>query len=82
VPAVIGLGAQEARERLAAAGFEVGVRYREGTEGGNGKVLEQSVAGGKEADEGRRSSSRSEKARERWKLRIWSASPTPRPRTS
>jgi serine/threonine-protein kinase len=52
VPAVIGLGAQEARERLAAAGFEVGVRYREGTEGGNGKVLEQSVAGGKEADEG------------------------------
>jgi eukaryotic-like serine/threonine-protein kinase len=52
VPAVIGLGAQEARERLAAAGFEVGVRYREGTEEGNGKVLEQSVAGGKEAGEG------------------------------
>ena len=52
MPAVKGLGAQEARERLAAAGFEVGVRHREGTEEGNGKVLEQSVAGGKEADEG------------------------------
>jgi hypothetical protein len=52
VPAVKGLAAQEARERIAEAGFEVGVRYREGTEGSKGKVLEQSVAGGKEADEG------------------------------
>jgi serine/threonine-protein kinase len=52
VPAVKGLAAQEARERLAAAGFEVGVRYQEGSEEGNGKVLEQSVAGGKRAKEG------------------------------
>jgi serine/threonine-protein kinase len=52
VPAVKGLAAQEARERLAKAGFEVGVRHRKGPEEGNGKVLEQSVAGGKEADEG------------------------------
>jgi serine/threonine-protein kinase len=52
VPAVEGLAAQEARERLAEAGFEVGVRHREGPEEGNGRVLEQSVAGGKEADEG------------------------------
>jgi serine/threonine-protein kinase len=52
VPAVKGLAAQEARERLTEAGFEVGVRHREGPEEGNGRVLEQSVAGGKEADEG------------------------------
>jgi eukaryotic-like serine/threonine-protein kinase len=52
VPAVKGLAAQEARERLAKAGFEVGVRHRKGPEEGNGKVLEQSVAGGEEADEG------------------------------
>jgi serine/threonine-protein kinase len=52
VPAVEGLAAQEARERLAEAGFDVGVRHREGPEEGNGRVLEQSVAGGKEANEG------------------------------
>ena len=52
VPAVKDLGTQEARERLAAGGFGVGVWYREGTEEGSGKILEQSVAGGKEADEG------------------------------
>jgi hypothetical protein len=52
VPAVEGLAAQEARERLAEAGFDVGVRHREGPEEGNGRVLEQSVAAGKEADEG------------------------------
>ena len=52
VPAVEGLAAQEARERLAEAGFEVGVRHRKGPEEGNGRVLEQSVAGGEEADEG------------------------------
>jgi hypothetical protein len=51
VPAVKGLAAQEARERLTEAGFEVGVRYREGPKEGNGKVLEQSVAGGKRAKE-------------------------------
>ena len=52
VPAVKGLAAQEARERLAEAGFAVGVRYREGPAEGAGKVLEQSVAEGKEANEG------------------------------
>ena len=52
VPAVEGLAAQEARERLTEAGFDVGVRHREGPEENAGKVLEQSVAGGKEADEG------------------------------
>jgi len=52
VPAVEGLAAPEARKRLTEAGFEVGVRYREGPKEGDGKVLEQSVAGGKEADEG------------------------------
>ena len=52
MPAVEGLAAQEARERFAEAGFEVGVRSRKGLEEGNGRVLAQSVAGGKEADEG------------------------------
>jgi serine/threonine-protein kinase len=52
VPAVKGLAAEEARKRLSEAGFEVGVRHRKGPEEGDGKVLEQSVAGGKEADEG------------------------------
>ena len=52
VPAVEGLAALEARERLAEAGFDVGVRHREGPEVAAGEVLEQSVAGGKEADEG------------------------------
>jgi len=52
VPAVKGLAAQEARERLTEAGFEVGVRYREGPKQGNGEVLQQSVAGGKRAKEG------------------------------
>jgi PASTA domain-containing protein len=52
VPAVAGLAVQEARERLTEAGFEVGVRYQEGSEEGNGTVLEQSVAGGKRAKEG------------------------------
>jgi len=52
VPAVEGLAAQEARERLAEAGFDVGVRHREGPEESSGRVLEQSVAGGKRAKEG------------------------------
>jgi len=52
VPAVKGLAAQEARERLAEAGFEVGVRSRKGPEDSAGKVLDQSVAGGEEANEG------------------------------
>ena len=52
VPAVEGLAAQEARERLAEDGFDVGVRHREGPEESSGRVLEQSVAGGKRAKEG------------------------------
>ena len=52
VPGVVGLAAQEARERLAEAGFDVGVRSRKGPEETEGKVLEQSVAGGKEAQDG------------------------------
>jgi serine/threonine-protein kinase len=52
VPGVVGLGEQEARERLADAGFEVGVRRQEGPEEDDGKVLQQSVAGGEEAEEG------------------------------
>jgi eukaryotic-like serine/threonine-protein kinase len=52
VPGVVGLGEQEARERLADAGFEVGVRRQESPEKDAGRVLEQSVPGGKEAEEG------------------------------
>ena len=47
VPVVRGLETQDARERLAEAGFEVGVRTQESLEEDTGKVLEQSVAGGK-----------------------------------
>jgi serine/threonine-protein kinase len=54
MPSVRGLPAQQARERLVAAGFEVGVRHREGPEGDAGKVLEQSVGDGKEAAKGSR----------------------------
>ncbi len=52
VPSVKGLAAQEARERLTKAGLEVGVRHRKGLEEGNGKVLDQSVADGKNAEQG------------------------------
>jgi hypothetical protein len=52
VPDVVGLGEQDARERLADAGFEVGVRRQESPEEDDGKVLEQSVRGGEEAEEG------------------------------
>jgi tRNA A-37 threonylcarbamoyl transferase component Bud32 len=52
VPDVVGLGEQEARERLADAGFEVAVRRQESSEEDAGKVLEQSVPGGQEAEEG------------------------------
>ena len=52
VPSVEGLATQQARERLEAVGFAVGVGYREGSEEDAGKVLEQSVAGGEVADEG------------------------------
>jgi eukaryotic-like serine/threonine-protein kinase len=52
VPSVVGLTEQEARERLAEAGFGVEVKYRESSEEDTGKVLEQSIPGGKEAEEG------------------------------
>jgi hypothetical protein len=49
---VVGLGEQEARERVADAGFEEGVRRQESPQKDAGKVLEQSVPGGQEAEEG------------------------------
>jgi eukaryotic-like serine/threonine-protein kinase len=52
VPDVAGLTEQEARERLAEVGFEAEVRLREGPEEDAGRVLEQSVPGGREAEEG------------------------------
>jgi eukaryotic-like serine/threonine-protein kinase len=52
VPGVVGLTEQEARERLADAGFRVEVKLRESSEEDAGKVLEQSIPGGKEAEEG------------------------------
>lgn len=52
VPAVKGLGEQEARKRLDKAGFKVEVRAEGSSEEDTGKVLEQSVASGKEARKG------------------------------
>jgi len=52
VPSVKGLGEREARERLENAGFRVEVGTRESTEEDAGQVLEQSVAGGDEVEEG------------------------------
>jgi hypothetical protein len=52
VPGVVGLTEQESRERLADAGFEVGVRRQESPEEDVGRVLEQSVPGGEQAEEG------------------------------
>src|SRR5919107_211450 len=52
VPGVEGSTGQAARDRLADAGFEVGVRRQESSEEDAGKVLEQSVPGGNEAEEG------------------------------
>ncbi len=54
VPDVQGLTEQAARERLAGAGFEAKVRPRQSPVQDAGKVLEQSVPGGKEAKEGSR----------------------------
>jgi serine/threonine-protein kinase len=51
VPGVEGATGQEARERLAEAGFETEVRPRKSPEEDAGRVLEQSVPGGKEAEE-------------------------------
>jgi hypothetical protein len=52
VPDVLGLSAEEAEARLAEAGFESERRPRESSEEDAGKVLEQSVDGGKEVEEG------------------------------
>jgi PASTA domain len=52
VPAVEALTEKAARNRLAEAGFEVGIRYREGSEEEAGMVLGQSMPGGKEAQKG------------------------------
>ncbi|CAA9466328.1 MAG: Serine/threonine protein kinase PrkC, regulator of stationary phase [uncultured Rubrobacteraceae bacterium] len=49
VPSVKDLSEREARKRLGKAGFQVEVRLRESPEGGAGRVLKQSVAGGNEA---------------------------------
>jgi hypothetical protein len=52
VPGVEGSTGHAARERVADAGFEAGVRHRESPQEDAGKVLEQSVPGGNEAEEG------------------------------
>jgi tRNA A-37 threonylcarbamoyl transferase component Bud32 len=52
VPGVESLTEPEARKRLTDAGFRVEVRSRKSSEGDAGKVLEQSVPGGKEAKKG------------------------------
>ena len=52
VSGVEGLTGQEARERIADAGFESEVRPQESSEEDAGRVLEQSVPGGNEAEEG------------------------------
>jgi hypothetical protein len=52
VPDVEGLTEQEARERLAEAGFETEVQLRESPEEDAGRVLEQSPPGGRKAEEG------------------------------
>jgi hypothetical protein len=52
VPGVEGSTGKEARERLAEAGFEAEVRPRKSPAEDAGRVLEQSVPGGKEAEQG------------------------------
>jgi serine/threonine-protein kinase len=49
---VKGLAAREARERLSKAGFRVSVRPQESLEEDTGKILEQSVAGGRKVNKG------------------------------
>jgi eukaryotic-like serine/threonine-protein kinase len=51
VPEVVGLTEQEARERVAGAGFETEVRPRKGPEEDVGRVLEQSVPNKKGAED-------------------------------
>lgn len=52
VPAVKGLNEQEARKRLDKAGFQVAIRSQESPNEDAGRILEQSVGGGKEARKG------------------------------
>jgi hypothetical protein len=52
VPDVEGLTEQEARERLAEAGFKIEIRRQVGSEEDAGRVLEQSVSGGKKVEKG------------------------------
>jgi eukaryotic-like serine/threonine-protein kinase len=52
VPDVEGMSERAARERLAGAGFEAEIRPREVPVEDAGRVLKQSVSGGKEAKEG------------------------------
>jgi eukaryotic-like serine/threonine-protein kinase len=52
VPGVEGSTGQAARKRLADAGFEVGAKRQESPQEHSGKVREQSVPGGQEAEEG------------------------------
>jgi hypothetical protein len=52
VPSVKGMSERAARQHLTEAEFEVEVQRRESSEGDSGKVLEQSVPGGKEAKRG------------------------------
>jgi hypothetical protein len=52
VPDVEGLTEENARQRLAEAGFKTEVRRQEGSQEDTGRVLEQSVSGGKKAEKG------------------------------
>jgi tRNA A-37 threonylcarbamoyl transferase component Bud32 len=52
VPGAEGSTGQAARERIADAGFDTEVRHRKSPQEDDGKVLEQSVPGGQEAEEG------------------------------
>src|SRR5215211_1122098 len=52
VPAVEGMSERAARQHLTEAGFEVGVHRGESSEEDTGKVIGQSVPGGKEAKQG------------------------------
>jgi eukaryotic-like serine/threonine-protein kinase len=52
VPDIEGLTEQKAQERLVEAGFETEVRPRQSPVEDAGRVLEQSVPGGKEAEKG------------------------------
>jgi len=54
VPGVEGLTEREARGHLSAVGLGARVRLRESSEGNAGRVLEQSVPGGREVEKGSR----------------------------